>query len=140
MDIQNWKNLHTNIITYEIAPCVPQDYLTYTNKENYEKVASTYREKYKRKYKDYLRYIVKKDLFYCLRIQIKYQHDHFIKKQKIKYKKTRFSCIYDYLQYMCDLYSSEKCKQLIKETYQIKSIECNKKYKKYRTYKNKWSN
>ena len=129
--------LPTTIIKYEIAPYVPNNYLTYTNTEHYEKNAAMYREKLKTKYKKYLLFIIKNDLNYCLKIQIRHQNNFFNKQQKINYNNKRFSCIYGYLQYLCDLYSSEKCKQLIKDKIHLK---LNKKYKKYRTYNNKWSN
>ena len=69
--------LPTTIIKYEIAPYVPNNYLTYTNTEHYEKNAAMYREKLKNKYKKYLLFLIKSDLNYCLKIQIRHQNNFF---------------------------------------------------------------
>ena len=124
-----------DVLYYVIFPFINDDLLKLTTKVRYEEYAVTIKDTLKSKYTNYIRFLLRNDYDYCLRIQLESQPAFFLKHKNFRYKKTRFTYCVDFLRYLSIQYKATKCKIFL-ETYK----KTNKLYKKYTTYHNKWSN
>lgn len=87
----------------------------------------------------YVNRIIKKDLNYIFQLLIEYKYKHWIKLKNYKYKGHKFSNYIYFLEQLCIISNSNKCRNLIKDYEKNNSI-VRKKHKKIKHINNRWTN
>ena len=87
----------------------------------------------------YISRIIKNDLNYIFKLLIKYKYNHWIKLKNYKYRGHKFSNYIYFLEQLCIISESNKCRNLVRDYEKNNSI-VRKKYKKIKHINNRWTN
>ena len=99
-----------DVLYYIIFPFINDDWLKLTNKTRYEEYATTIKATLGSKYTDYIRFLIRHDNDYCLRIQLEIHPMFFTNHKNFRYKKTQFTYCVTFLRFLCIEYKATKCK------------------------------
>jgi hypothetical protein len=154
MDLLNKINKIPLEVAMIIKKYIPREIIIITNKKDYEneymtlrleynKYALPYKSiSYKRHYtlESYIRKIIKNNLNYIFEMVIKYKYTHWINIKKYRYKGYKYSNYIQFLEQLCIILESTKCREVIKNFEKKNRIVRKKKHKKIRRINNTWTN
>lgn len=145
-------NKYFDMLPYEIMinhiyPYISDDVLIWLNKDNYIKLHDNVLSKIsKNDFNTYIRFIIKNDLSFVFQqvintnLQISINNNIF--KSKYYYKNNTFNNNYDFYNYYCIEYNSNKCRSIISD--KLSSLYGKKQHKKLKIKNNiknnKWIN
>lgn len=141
------KQLPMEIVTVEIFKFLNGEQLLFTNKKHYESHIINYRFNHNKfSYKNagigldnYIKKILLHRYHYIFSLIIKYKYDYWIKSPKYRYNGYRYENYIDFLEQLCYKLNSTKCRNaLLKYEKDNKQVR-KKKYKKMRSFINRWN-
>jgi len=152
MDLLNKINKIPLEVAMIIKTYIPREIIIITNKKDYENEYMTlrlewndalpYKISYKRHYtlESYIRKIIKNNLNYIFEMVIKYKYGHWVNIKKYRYKGYKYGNYIQFLEQLCIILESTKCKEVIKNFEKKNGIVRKKKHKKIRRITNTWTN
>merc|ERR1712166_1254157 len=104
--------------------------------------ALPYKISYKRHYtwESYIQKIIKNNLNYIFEMVIKYKYSHWVNIKKYRYNGYKYGNYIQFLEQLCIILESTKCKEVIKNFEKKNGIVRKKKHKKIRRITNIWTN
>lgn len=151
MDLLNKINKIPLEVAMIIKTYIPREIIIITNKKDYEKEYMTLRFEwnllcksipYKKSYtlESYIRKIIKNDLNYIFEMVIKYKYNHWVKIKKYIYNGYKYRNYIQFLEQLCIMLESTRCREVIKNFENNNGIVRKKKHKKIRRINNTWTN
>ena len=152
MDLLNKINKIPLEVAMIIKTYIPREIIIITNKKDYENEYMTlrlewndalpYKISYKRHYtlESYIQKIIKNNLNYIFEMVIKYKYKHWINIKKYRYNGYKYGNYIQFLEQLCIILESTKCKEVIKNFEKKNGIVRKKKHKKIRRITNTWTN
>ena len=87
----------------------------------------------------YINRIIKNDLNYIFQLLIKHKYKHWIRLKNYKYRGHKFSNYIYFLEQLCIISESNKCREIVVDYEKNNSI-VRKKHKKIKRINNRWTN
>lgn len=151
MDLLNKINKIPLEVAMIIKTYIPREIIIITNKKDYEKEYMKLRFEwnllcksisYKKSYtlESYIRKIIKNDLNYIFEMVIKYKYNHWVKIKKYIYNGYKYRTYIQFLEQLCIMLESTRCREVIKNFENNNGIVRKKKHKKIRRINNTWTN
>lgn len=151
MDLLNKINKIPLEVAMIIKTYIPREIIIITNKKDYEKEYMNLRFEwnllcksisYKKSYtlESYIRKIIKNDLNYIFEMVIKYKYNHWVKIKKYIYNGYKYRNYIQFLEQLCIMLESTRCREVIKNFENNNGIVRKKKHKKIRRINNTWTN
>jgi len=151
MDLLNKINKIPLEVAMIIKTYIPREIIIITNKKDYEKEYMNLRFEwnllcksisYKKSYtlESYIRKIIKNDLNYIFEMVIKYKYNHWVKIKKYIYNGYKYRTYIQFLEQLCIMLESTRCREVIKNFENNNGIVRKKKHKKIRRINNTWTN
>ena len=152
MDLLNKINKIPLEVAMIIKTYIPREIIIITNKKDYENEYMTlrlewndalpYKISYKRHYtlESYIQKIIKNNLNYIFEMVIKYKYSHWVNIKKYRYNGYKYGNYIQFLEQLCIILESTKCKEVIKNFEKKNGIDRKKKHKKIRRITNTWTN
>tara|TARA_X000000368_G_C22553982_1_gene503413 strand:- start:28 stop:486 length:459 start_codon:yes stop_codon:yes gene_type:complete len=152
MDLLNKINKIPLEVAMIIKTYIPREIIIITNKKDYENEYMTlrlewndalpYKISYKRHYtlESYIQKIIRNNLNYIFEMVIKYKYSHWVNIKKYRYNGYKYGNYIQFLEQLCIILESTKCKEVIKNFEKKNGIVRKKKHKKIRRITNTWTN